>query len=71
MVLFNPHVFEQKKMEIPTRETVESRIGVTAFDNFNDLSNYLDKLMLGSEKKVLLLMSSGPGLKSLENKFTS
>ena len=71
MVLFNPHVFEQKKMEIPTRETVESRIGVTAFDNFNGLSNYLDKLMLGSEKKVLLLMSSGPGLKSLENKFTS
>jgi len=58
-------------MEIPTRETVESRIGVTAFDNFNDLSNHLDKLMLGSEKKVLLLMSSGPGLKSLENKFTS
>ncbi len=71
MVLFNPHVFEQKKMEIPTRETVGFRIGVTAFDNFNDLSNYLDKLILGSEKKVLLLMSSGPGLKSLENKFTS
>lgn len=70
LVLFNPHVFEQKKMEIPTTETVESRIGVKAFDSFDNLSNYLDKIMLSNERKVLLLMSSGPSLKPLEVKYT-
>ncbi len=70
MVLFNPHVFEQKKMEIPTKEIVQSRTGVKAFDNFKDLSEFVDELMLGEERKVLLLMSSGPGLKPFENKYT-
>lgn len=61
MVLYDPHVFELKKMPVPEKSTVESAIGdCTAFDNPTELLNaWRLKLAQSKGRKVLLIMSSG------------
>jgi hypothetical protein len=59
-VLFDPHVFELKRMPIPTKETVESRLGnVTAFTSAEELKQNVEAGINPEVPTVVLWMSSG------------
>ncbi len=61
LVLFDPHVFEIKKMDVPSKETVHSRIQTgEVFNDALELHNRVQELRQQTDKPtVLLLMSSG------------
>jgi UDP-N-acetylmuramate: L-alanyl-gamma-D-glutamyl-meso-diaminopimelate ligase len=60
LVLFDPHVFELKRMPIPTKETVESRLGnVTAFTSAQELKQNVEAGINPEVPTVVLWMSSG------------
>ena len=59
-ILFDPHVFELKRMEIPSRETVEMRFGKgQAMSTLDELKTWLHQTMETDLPTVVLLMSSG------------
>ena len=59
-ILFDPHVFELKRMEIPSRETVEMRFGKgQAMSTLDELKTWLHQTMETDQPTVVLLMSSG------------
>lgn len=61
-VLYDPHVFEWKKMPVPEKEEIQNRLGaVRLFNNPEELSNALQQWRSQSspELKVSLWMSSG------------
>ena len=59
-ILFDPHVFELKRMEIPSRETVEMRFGKgQAMSTLDELKTWLHQTMETDQPAVVLLMSSG------------
>ncbi len=61
LVLFDPHVFEIKKMDVPSKETVYSRIQTgEVFNSATELHQRVQELRKQTDKPtVLLLMSSG------------
>lgn len=61
LVLFDPHVFEIKKMDVPSKETVYSRIQTgEVFNSATELHKRVQELRHQTDKPtVLLLMSSG------------
>ncbi len=59
-ILFDPHVFELKRMEVPSRETIEHRFGKgQALSTKFELEGWLHDAMKTTEPTVVLLMSSG------------
>jgi len=59
-ILFDPHVFELKRMEVPSKETVELRFGKgKAINRLDELQLWLSSAMETDQPVVLLLMSSG------------
>lgn len=59
-VLFDPHVYELKKMPVPEAATIEETIeNVTAFSDPQLLLRAVREALNAPGKKVLLLMSSG------------
>lgn len=59
-VLFDPHVFELKRMPVPSAETIQQRMGdVSVFSNIQTLQTEVKKSIQGLKKNVILLMSSG------------
>lgn len=59
-ILYDPHVFELKRMEVPSKETIESRFGKgTAMSTLNDLQHWLQQSLNTKDPVVVLLMSSG------------
>jgi UDP-N-acetylmuramate: L-alanyl-gamma-D-glutamyl-meso-diaminopimelate ligase len=59
-VLFDPHVFELKRMPVPSAETIQQRMGdVSVYSNIQTLQTEVKKSIQGSKKNVILLMSSG------------
>lgn len=59
-ILFDPHVFELKRMEIPTSQTVEARFGKgKAINNLDQLQLWLSDALATDRNLVVLLMSSG------------
>lgn len=60
IILFDPHVFTQKNMEIPSKETIEMRFGKGMA--MSDISTLKSAVIAGIQSHtptVLLLMSSG------------
>ncbi len=59
-VLFDPHVFELKRMPVPSAETIKERMGnVTVFSDVSLMQTAVKQSIQTDEKNVLLLMSSG------------
>lgn len=59
-VFYDPHVFELKRMPVPSAETIQQRMGnVAVFSNLGELQDSVKNAMSKGEKNVLLLMSSG------------
>lgn len=59
-ILYDPHVFELKRMEVPSNEIIESRFGKgTAMSTLADLEHWLSQALNTNEPVVVLLMSSG------------
>jgi len=59
-VLYDPHVFELKSMEVPSKETIEQRFGKgQALSNLSSLKHWLSDAMETHQPMVVLLMSSG------------
>lgn len=59
-ILYDPHVFELKRMEVPSKETIESRFGKgTAMSTLTDLQHWLQQSLNTKDPVVVLLMSSG------------
>ena len=61
-VLYDSHVFELKRMPVPSAETIKQRLGdVEVYNDANELKLAVKKALLHHEgqKTVLLLMSSG------------
>jgi UDP-N-acetylmuramate: L-alanyl-gamma-D-glutamyl-meso-diaminopimelate ligase len=59
-VLYDPHVFELKRMEVPSKETIEQRFGKgQALSNLSSLKHWLSDAMETQQPMVVLLMSSG------------
>ena len=59
-ILFDPHVFELKRMEVPSKETVEMRFGKgKSVNRLDELQLWLSFSMETDQPVVLLLMSSG------------
>ncbi len=59
-ILFDPHVFELKRMEVPSKETVESRFGKgKAMNDLGALMSWLSDETSTDQAVVVLLMSSG------------
>lgn len=59
-VLYDPHVFELKRMPVPSAQTIQERLGnVTVFNDVNELQNAVKMNFTAEKKNVLLLMSSG------------
>ncbi len=59
-ILFDPHVFELKRMEVPSKETVESRFGkCKAMNDLGALMSWLSAEKTTDQPVVVLLMSSG------------
>jgi UDP-N-acetylmuramate: L-alanyl-gamma-D-glutamyl-meso-diaminopimelate ligase len=59
-ILFDPHVFELKRMEVPSKETVESRFGKgKAMNDLGALMSWLSAETTTNQAVVVLLMSSG------------
>lgn len=59
-ILFDPHVFELKKMEVPSRYIVEQRFGKgKAINNADELKSWLEIETKTQQPVVVLLMSSG------------
>lgn len=68
-VLYDPHVFELKKMPVPAKGTIETAIGhCKEFMDAEELAESVKKLVQPGQPTVLLLMSSGNlgGVKPLE-----
>jgi UDP-N-acetylmuramate: L-alanyl-gamma-D-glutamyl-meso-diaminopimelate ligase len=59
-VLYDPHVFELKRMEVPSKETIEQRFGKgEALSDLPLLQAWLSGAMQADQPLVVLLMSSG------------
>lgn len=59
-VLYDPHVFELKRMEVPSKETIEQRFGKgQALSDLPSLQHWLSDVMETNQPMVVLLMSSG------------
>ncbi|MFM7639306.1 MAG: UDP-N-acetylmuramate--L-alanine ligase [Bacteroidota bacterium] len=59
-VLYDPHVFELKHMEVPSKETIELRFGKgQALSDLNSLQDWLSNALDTHQPMVVLLMSSG------------
>ena len=59
-ILFDPHVFELKRMDVPTKETVELRFGKgKAMSELGELTTWLSDAIKTDQPVVVLLMSSG------------
>jgi UDP-N-acetylmuramate: L-alanyl-gamma-D-glutamyl-meso-diaminopimelate ligase len=59
-VLYDPHVFELKRMPVPSAETIQQRLGnVEVFSDVTALQNCVKAATQKGQKNVLLLMSSG------------
>ena len=59
-VLYDPHVFELKRMEVPSKETIEQRFGKgQAMSDLPSLQHWLSDAMETHQSMVVLLMSSG------------
>lgn len=59
-VLYDPHVFELKRMEVPSKETIEQRFGKgQALSDLPSLQHWLSDAMETHQSMVVLLMSSG------------
>ncbi len=59
-VLYDPHVFELKRMEVPSKETIEQRFGKgQALSDLSSLKQWLSDAMETHQPMVVLLMSSG------------
>jgi hypothetical protein len=62
-VVYDPHVFELKKMDVPSASTIESRLQVpsgTAISTLAAIESALNTWLSDqSQPTVLLLMSSG------------
>ncbi|MFM8995859.1 MAG: UDP-N-acetylmuramate--L-alanine ligase [Bacteroidota bacterium] len=59
-VLYDPHVFELKRMEVPSKETIEQRFGKgQALSDLSSLKNWLSNALETHQPAVVLLMSSG------------
>jgi UDP-N-acetylmuramate: L-alanyl-gamma-D-glutamyl-meso-diaminopimelate ligase len=59
-VLYDPHVFELKRMEVPSKETIEQRFGKgQALSDLSSLKHWLSDAMETQQPMVVLLMSSG------------
>lgn len=59
-VLYDPHVFELKRMEVPSKETIEQRFGKgEALSDLPSLQAWLSGAMQADQPLVVLLMSSG------------
>jgi UDP-N-acetylmuramate: L-alanyl-gamma-D-glutamyl-meso-diaminopimelate ligase len=59
-VLYDPHVFELKRMEVPSKETIEQRFGKgQALSDLSSLKHWLSDAMETHQPMVVLLMSSG------------
>ncbi len=59
-VLYDPHVFELKRMEVPSKETIEKRFGKgEALSDLSSLKNWISSAMETHQPMVVLLMSSG------------
>jgi UDP-N-acetylmuramate: L-alanyl-gamma-D-glutamyl-meso-diaminopimelate ligase len=59
-VLYDPHVFELKRMEVPSKETIEQRFGKgQAMSDLPSLQHWLSDAMETHQPMVVLLMSSG------------
>jgi UDP-N-acetylmuramate: L-alanyl-gamma-D-glutamyl-meso-diaminopimelate ligase len=60
LVFLDPHVFELKKMPMPNLKNLKEMLGkVELLDNADELFISVEKNLMKSKKKVLLLMSSG------------
>jgi UDP-N-acetylmuramate: L-alanyl-gamma-D-glutamyl-meso-diaminopimelate ligase len=59
-ILYDPHVFELKRMEVPSKETIEQRFGKgEALSDLTALQSWLGQAMNTDQSLVVLLMSSG------------
>ncbi|MBM3438045.1 MAG: peptidoglycan synthetase [Bacteroidetes bacterium] len=59
-VLYDPHVFQLKRMEVPSKETIEQRFGKgQALSDLSSLKNWLSNALETHQPAVVLLMSSG------------
>lgn len=59
-VLFDPHVFELKRMPVPSAETIKERMGnVNVFSDVALMQKAVKQSIHSTKKNVLLLMSSG------------
>ena len=59
-VLYDPHVFELKRMDVPSKETIEQRFGKgEALSDLTSLQAWLSGAMQADQPLVVLLMSSG------------
>jgi len=59
-VLYDPHVFELKRMPVPSSETIRERLGnVRVFSDVELLQEAVRQSFKTNNKNVLLLMSSG------------
>lgn len=59
-VLFDPHVFELKRMPVPSAEIIQQRLGnVEVFSNVSEMQEKVKAATLKGQKNVILLMSSG------------
>ena len=59
-VLYDPHVFELKRMDVPSKETIEQRFGKgQALSDLSSLKHWLSDAMETHQPMVVLLMSSG------------
>ncbi len=59
-VLYDPHVFELKRMPVPSAETIRERLGnVRVFSDVELLQEAVRQSFKTNNKNVLLLMSSG------------
>ena len=59
-VLFDPHVFELKRMPVPSAETIKDRMGdVSVYSDVALMQNAVKQSIKTNKKNVLLLMSSG------------
>ena len=59
-VLYDPHVFELKRMPVPSAETIRERLGnVRVFSDIDELQGAVKQSFKSDNKNVLLLMSSG------------
>ena len=60
LIFLDPHVFELKKMHMPNFKNLKEMLGkVELSDKADELFCLIEKNLMKSKKKVLLLMSSG------------